>query len=240
MRSPAGRFAVNWLLANLSVDSLAILEPHLEFTPLQVGRVLVHPSRLIEHAYFPGEGVASVLAHAGPDIRLEVGLFGRDGMSASSLLLGADQTPEETIVQISGSGFRIEGRNLLMAVSQSVPLHQSLLKFAHLMALQTAYTAVANGTRSIEARLARWLLMCHDRGDNDEIPLTHEFLALMLAVRRSGVTLAIQTLEGKGLIMARRGCITIRRRGGLEALAGENYGPPEAEYARMIRPLRRG
>lgn len=240
MRSPSERFAANWLLASLSVDSLAILEPHLEFTPLPVGRVLVHPSRVIEHAYFPSEGVASVIARAGPDIRLEVGLFGRDGMSAPSLLLGVDQTPEETIVQIAGSAFRIEGQSLSTALSLSIPLHQSLLKFAHLMALQTAYTAVANGTRSIEVRLARWLLMCHDRSDSDQIPLTHEFLALMLAVRRSGVTLAIQTLEGKGLIRAIRGRITIRRRESLEALAGENYGAPEAEYGRMIRPLRRG
>lgn len=240
MRSLSDSFSANWLLASLPVDSLAILEPHLEFTALPVGRVLVHSSRVIEHAYFPSEGVASVLARAGPDIRLEVGLFGRDGMSAPSLLLGVDQTPEETIVQISGSAFRIEGQNLMTALSVSIPLHQSLLKFVHLMALQTAYTAVANGTRSIEVRLARWLLMCHDRGDTDQIPLTHEFLALMLAVRRSGVTLAIQTLEGKGLIAARRGRITIRRRDGLEALAGENYGAPEAEYERMIRPLRRG
>jgi CRP-like cAMP-binding protein len=104
--------------------------------------------------------------------------------------------------------------------------------------VQVAQTAVANARTPAEERLARWLLMYHDRQDGDDLPVTHEFLSIMLGVRRPTVTVAIHTLEGAGLIRARRGHIRVIDRGRLEEAAGQTYGPAEAEYERLIGPLR--
>jgi CRP-like cAMP-binding protein len=113
-----------------------------------------------------------------------------------------------------------------------------LLRYAHVFMVQVAATALADGRYSIEQRLARWLLMCHDR-NGDDLALTHEFLALMLGVRRPGVTESLHILEGERMIKAQRGLITILDRQKLEARAGDSYGTPEAEYERLIGPFRR-
>lgn len=207
--------------------------------PLRVRDVLVHADRSIEHVYFPCHGLASVISSVNDGTRLEVGVFGRDGLSAPSLLLGVDRTPHETFIQVEGSGLRMDAAAFTDALNDSPTLHGELLKYVQVLTIQIAHTAVANGTHTIEERLARWLLMSHDRLDGDEVPLTHEFLALMLAVRRAGVTVATQALEGAGLIKAERGLITILDRAGLEDLADGSYGPPEAEYERLIATLRR-
>jgi CRP-like cAMP-binding protein len=111
------------------------------------------------------------------------------------------------------------------------------LRFAQVQGVQTAFTALSNAVHPINERLARWLLMCHDRHDSDEIPLTHEFLSLMLAVRRPSVTTALHVLEGNRFIRAERGHVTIRNRTALEEFAGDGYGKPEAEYRRLIGPM---
>ncbi|RYF03393.1 MAG: helix-turn-helix domain-containing protein, partial [Oxalobacteraceae bacterium] len=105
-------------------------------------------------------------------------------------------------------------------------------------ATQTTYTALSNAVHTIEERLARWLLMSHDRQDENAIPLTHEFMALMLGVRRPSVTIALHSLEGLGLIKANRGVVTIKQRAELEEFACASYGVPEMEYERLIGPLR--
>ena len=103
--------------------------------------------------------------------------------------------------------------------------------------IQTAHTVLAQGRAKLEERLARWLLMSHDRAEGDELPLTHEFLALMLGVRRAGVTMATHLLEGRGVIRATRGQLMVVDRKGLEEIAGGTYGVPEAEYRRLIGPF---
>lgn len=113
------------------------------------------------------------------------------------------------------------------------------MHYIHAFGTQTSHTALSNAKHTIEERLARWLLMGHDRIDGDEIGLTHEFLALMLAVRRPSVTTALHILEGMRLVRNTRGCVVIRDRAGLEALAADAYGIPEAEYERIIGPLQR-
>jgi CRP-like cAMP-binding protein len=120
------------------------------------------------------------------------------------------------------------------ALNASPTLRIFLLKFVQTFMVQTAHTAIANGRATVEQRLARWLLMARDRLDGDELPLTHEFLALMLAVRRPGVTEALQKLEGRRLLRAERGRITICDRKGLEKIAGALYGAPEAELRRLL------
>ena len=123
-----------------------------------------------------------------------------------------------------GSACRL--RSFARQSRRSVPLHHVLLAYVHSFMMQTTQTALANGRSKIEERLARWLLMANDRVDGNELPLTHEFLAVMLGVRRSGVTVALQELERKGLIAHRRSVITIVDREGLEHSSNGTYSPP--------------
>jgi CRP-like cAMP-binding protein len=120
------------------------------------------------------------------------------------------------------------------AVARSRTLHGLLLRYVHVVLVQTAQTAFVNAAYPVETRLARWLLMAHDRLDGGDLPLTHEFLAAMLGVQRTSVTLSVQALEGHGWIRARRGRITVLDRAALERAAGDGYGVSEAEYARLI------
>jgi CRP-like cAMP-binding protein len=224
----------NQLLSGLTETQLGVLAEHLEPVDLPVRMVLEAPDQPIEHVVFPASGITSIVAIGKGDKRIEAGLFGRDGMSGSVVLLGADRSPHETFVQVAGSGHRIEADALREAMRQEPAIRERFLLFIHASAIQVAQTALANGKQTMEARLARWILMCHDRMDGDEVMLTHEFLSLMLGVRRAGVTVSVHMLEGRGLIKATRGRIRILDRGALEAAADGGYGIPEAEYQRLL------
>ena len=200
--------------------------------------MLLEAGAAISHIDFPETAIASIVAETGDGRRLEVGIFGREGMSGTRLLLGIERNLHECFIQVAGDGLRMPASALLNAFALSPSLRAALLRFVEVLAVQTAHTAVANGSFTIEQRLARWLLMCHDRIDGDELALTHEFLAIMLGVRRSGVTVAVQVLEGGRIIQAERGRITIRDRRRLEEVAEASYGTPEAEYERLIGPFR--
>jgi hypothetical protein len=119
-------------------------------------------------------------------------------------------------------------------MTASASLHQHLLRFVQAFMVQMGQTALSNGSHVIEERLARWVLMCHDRVDGDALFTTHEFLSLMLGVRRAGVTQTLKTLEDRGLISTKRGQVTVLDRAKLEKVAGDSYGVPEAEYVRLI------
>jgi CRP-like cAMP-binding protein len=123
---------------------------------------------------------------------------------------------------------------IAQATQTSVSLRDSLLKFVEAFGVQTTHTAICNAQSRLDVRLARWLLMAHDRIGENSRPLTHEFLALMLGVRRPGVTEALYALRGQGLISYGRGQIAVQNRKGMERMAGEAYGTPEAEYRRLI------
>lgn len=189
-------------------------------------RMVLEPANEpLTHVYFPSSSISSIVAGSG-DQRIEVGLVGRDGMTGICVLLGADTTPNECFVQVAGEGCRIVVPELRSAIDAEPDLRKPFLLYARALMLQTAQTALANGRCTIEERLARWLLMTHDRLDGDDIPLTHEFLSLMLGVRRAGVTLALQALEASQLIRNTRGCVTIRNRPQLEEIAGQAYSAP--------------
>jgi CRP-like cAMP-binding protein len=224
----------NRLLLALSAEEFSLLEPQLERAPLTVGMRLVEPNTPIEHVYFLEEGKAAIVAITPQGRRIEAGIIGREGLTGMPVLLGADRTPHECFVQTPGAALRIGADELRRAMAASAPLHQHLLRFAQAFMIQLGQTALANGIYQIEQRLARWLLMCHDRVDGDDLFTTHEFLSLMLGVRRAGVTLALQALEDRGLISTKRGQITVLDRAKLEGVAGDSYGVPEAEYARLI------
>jgi CRP-like cAMP-binding protein len=168
------------------------------------------------------------------DGKIEVGVIGREGMVGLPIVLGIDQTPYEHFMQIAGHGWRIAVQDLEQAMAQSSSLHRQLLRFAQASHVQASETAFANANSDVEARLARWLLMCHDRVEGSDIPLTHEFIAMMLGVRRPGVTVALHVLEGMQIIRSKRGVITVLDREKLEELADEAYGLSEAEYTRLM------
>lgn len=215
----------NHILSRLSRADFRLLEPHLEPVDLPVRRQLESRNKRIEHVYFPESGFASVVANGVRNI--EVGIIGREGMSGLAVVLGTNENPvNETYIQVAGTGQRIAAGDLRDAIGASVGLHQVMLRYAHTFMVQTSQTALANGRSKIEERLARWLLMAADRVEG-ELPLTHEFLAIMLGVRRSGVTTALQELERTGLIAHRRGFVTIQDREGLEEHANGTYVPPK-------------
>ena len=224
----------NQLLAALSRDDLALLLPHLKLVALAVPADLERPDRRINSVYFMESGFASVVAVQADKTRVEVGLIGREGMSGIAVVLGGKQSPHSTYIQAAGEGHRMRASELRKAMMASGSLNALLLKFAQAFMVQTAHTAVANARANVDRRLARWILMAHDRIGDPTLPLTYEFLGLMLGVRRSGVTEALQSLKRLKLIETGRNRIMVVNSKGIERMAGNSYGAPEKEYRRLI------
>jgi CRP-like cAMP-binding protein len=228
----ASTFTDNKVLAALSPEDLALLEPHLEPVTLDLRQMLEPANKPIKHSYFLNHGLASVIAIGKNGSRLEVGLIGREGMTGLPVVTGQDRSPNETFIQVQGNGSRINAEELRGAIRKSRSLHNVLLKFVHAFMILTAHTALSNGTATVAERLARWLLMAQDRLGGDEVPLTHEFLSLMLGIHREGVTVALNVLKRNGFIRLMRGCIQIADRRGLIRAANGSYGIPEAAAKR--------
>lgn len=213
------------------------MRPHLEAVPLNVGDVLIEADTAIAAAHFVERGIVSCIAVAADGQQIEYGLVGREGMVGVPLVLDADSTPNEAWVQVAGSAWSIPAPALREALRRSSSLQDHLLRYAQVLAIEVAATALANGRYKVERRLARWLLMCHDRVDGDSLATTHRFLSLMLGVNRTGLTTVVAGFERSGVISTRRGTITIRDRAALLAIAGSAYGAPETEYSRLIGPV---
>jgi CRP-like cAMP-binding protein len=222
----------NRLLSRLSAADFGLLQPHLTTVALPLRMRLETPRRAIEHVYFPESGFVSVVADG--DIKVEVGLIGREGMTGLAVVHGVGRSPSETYVQNAGTGQRMPAAELSRAMDQSASLRAHLLRYAHTFLIQVMQTAKANARSKIEERLARWLLMAHDRLQTDELKITHEFLSVMLGVRRPGVTLAMKILEKAALVSTSRGGISIRSRAGLKRAANGAYGVAEAEFERVF------
>jgi CRP-like cAMP-binding protein len=224
----------NHLLSALSSDDRELLQPHLETVPLALRQVIEQPHEPITNIYFPESGFASVVARDNRGRRTEVGVVGREGMTGTTVVTGNHRSPHETFVQAEGFAQRIGRDELRDTIGRSVSLHGVLLRYVQGFMIQTAHTALANGRSKLEERLARWLLMSQDRVEGKELALTHDFLALMLAVRRAGVTTALHELENRGLIRSKRSSIEVRDREGLIETADGCYGIPEAEMHRLM------
>jgi CRP-like cAMP-binding protein len=201
---------------------------------LDLKKDIERPNWRIESVCFMDSGIASVVAVQSDETRIEVGLIGCEGMSGTAIVLGGDQSPHSTYVQMAGEAQRIAASELRKAMIASASLHSLLLKYVQVFMVQTAHTAIANAHSHIDRRLARWILMAHDRSRDDALLLTHEFLALMLGVRRAGVTEALKSLKRQKLIETGRNQVRILNRKGLERIAGNSYGIPEKEYRRLI------
>jgi CRP-like cAMP-binding protein len=228
----------NQLLCRLSDPDFDLIKNRLETVELSLRMPLEDRNRPIDKIYFPEAGMASVVATSGPH-QVEAGVIGREGMTGISILLADDRSANSTFIQVAGTALCITADALRDAMQESESLRTLFLRFVQAFMTQMSQTALANGRAKLEERLARWLLMAHDRLDGRELPLTHEFLALMLGVRRAGVTTALQALEDRGLISIKRGLIVMEDREGMLKSAGALYGIPEAEYRRLISPRKK-
>ena len=226
----------NRLLNTFAPADLALLRPHLRPVKFEQRQEMEAPELPIRHAYFMDEGIASVVAGAG-SARAEIGMIGREGVTALAVVMGNHKSPHAIFMQSTGSAWSIEADALRRAMAASAGLQGLLLRYAQIFLIQTAETAVANARLKLESRLARWLLMAQDRMERPEIPMTHEFLSVMLGVRRAGISETLAVLEAGKAIHARRGQIVIRDRQILKQRAGNLYGVPEAEYERLIAKL---
>jgi CRP-like cAMP-binding protein len=209
----------------------------MEWVELSFREVICESNQPLRHAFFPVSGMCSTIVLGKMDGQVESGLIGREGFVGAPILLMAGQAPQRVVVQGPGRALRLPAARLIEAANDLPEFRTVLLRFIHTFLVQFASTLLANSTCLVEERLARWLLMSHDRMESAKFPITHEQLAIMLAVRRAGVTEAVHSLESRGMIRASRGHVQILDRTGLEALAEKCYGQAEREYQRLIHPM---
>jgi len=226
----------NRLLAALPPEDLARFRPGLEPVDLPLRHVLHAPDEPIAAVHFPETGWVSMLAHFNDGDAAGVGLVGREGMVGLPLVLGADYSSVEAMAQAPGTALRLEAGAFREALDASPALRALLLRYALAEHEQVARTAACNARHPIEQRLARWLLTAHDRAEADEFAMTHEFMAMMLGVRRPGVSLAAGVLQKAGLIRYVRGRMAITDRPGLEAASCECYHVARREFSRLLGP----
>jgi CRP-like cAMP-binding protein len=231
--APAPR---NRLLAAVPPGDLARLWPRLQPVELALRQVLHAPEEPVTAVYFPESGYISRLAPMDDGDSAEVGLIGPEGLDGLAVLLGGDSDSFETMVQAPGTALRIDATAFREELDRTPSLRTVLHRYALAHFEQVARSAACNGRHVIEQRLARWLLMGHDRVEGDEFPMTHEFLSMMLGVRRAGITVAAGALQKAGLIRYERGRMRITDRPGLEAAACECYGIARRAYDRLLGP----
>lgn len=222
------------MIASLPGADFARLEPLLERVSLPLAKEIEKPNTRLEYAHFMESGLASTIASMSRGRDIEVGVVGWEGFVGSSLVLWDDQGPFKTYIQIPGEAYRVRTGDLLELMEDRPQIRKHLSRFTRALGLQVASTAWTNGHTVLEHRLARWLLMVHDRLEGQKLALTHEFLSIMLGVRRPGVTVALHMLEGKGLIRSLRSEIVIIDREGLKRQANGSYGRTEIEYERLL------
>jgi CRP-like cAMP-binding protein len=199
------------------------IAPYLVLVDLPRGHVLSMPGQVTEHCWFIETGIASMVIATRDGREIEASIVGYEGIVDVATILGEQETALRCFMQLPGHGYRISARALAKAVDESVTLLMTLHRYMYSVIVQIAQTALANACFNVEQRLARWLLMCSDRIVEEEIALTHEFLSVMLNVRRAGVTLAMQSLQRAGMLVAERRKIRIIDRSRLEELASDAY-----------------
>lgn len=223
----------NQILASLPGHEMARLAPHLSPIILEHNHPLLDDGQMVTSAYFLEDGVASIVMTTEDGKTVEAGIVGRCGMVGIPVLLGTQSMPGRTFIQIPGSGFRISAEIVSCEFERLGAFRRRLLRYLQAQLVQTSQTAACNRVHDIEQRLARWLLLCRDRMDSDDLCLTQEFVGQMLGAPRTTVTLVVGLLQRAGLIDSSRGHILILNRKGLEDVSCECYRVISAEYARL-------
>jgi CRP-like cAMP-binding protein len=203
---------------------------------LEYKRPLYDAYQRIEFVHFLESGVASLVNTMADGVAAEVGTVGNEGVVGLPILLGDDLAPTSIYMQVPGRGVRMRAAIFREKMERNAPLRAIMLRYAHAFFNQVAQSAACAHFHSLEQRCCRWLLMTRDRMPSDEFQLTQEFLAMMLGVRRPGVTLAAGALRRAKLIRYRRGVVTILDRRGLENTACECYAVAKAEFDRLLGP----
>jgi CRP-like cAMP-binding protein len=226
----------NRLLSRLQPRDYDRLSQHLRAVGFEMGQVLYEAHAPVDYVYFPHDCVLSAVTILNDGSGIEVGTIGNEGAAGLTAFIGPSVSPTRMLAQVPGTGMRIEAGKLEQEARNNRTLHELLLRHHHAFLAQMTQSVACNGLHSLVKRCCRWLLMTHDRVAKDELPLTHEFLAFMLAVRRPGVTETLNTLQEQGLITNSRGMIQITDRAGLEAAACECYRTVQDEYNRLLGP----
>lgn len=224
----------NHILASLPAKDYERLSSHLESIELTHSHILYEAGGLMDYVYFPTNSMISLISQLSDGSSVEIGVTGYEGMIGVSAMLGVDRSPHEAMVQIPDGAVRIKAGILKEEFKRGEALHDSLLRYVQMLLLQTGQIAACNRLHSIGERLARWLLMSLDRCNCDDLPLTQEFLAMMLGIRRAGVTEAALILQAEEYITYRRGHVQILDRAGLEDFTCECYRIVKDEFVRLI------
>jgi CRP-like cAMP-binding protein len=224
----------NTLLKLLSVDGFARLSGAMERIDLPLRHVLVASDVPTTHVCFLERGLGSMVVSSTDEEAVEIGHIGREGASGMHVVLAVETTPTRTFMQVAGSGIMVPMETFQRALADDPEMKDFFLRYVHTTVLQLAHSALANARYNMHERLARWILMCHDRLEGNNLAITHEFLALMLGVRRSGVTNELHVLEGVHAIRSTRGNVRILDREKLIEIAGGCYGVPEREYEKVL------
>ena len=224
----------NRLLASLAPDVLASLLPKLSPVTLVLRHVIFPPDTLIQAVYFVESGMISLVDSLEDGMRAEVGVIGREGMLGTPLLAGVDTSFVEAQVQMPGTALKMSAKDFSVEIDANTPLRRLLLRYNEALQAQIMQTAACNANHGLEQRLARWLLMAHDRADDDKLPLTQEFIALMLGVARPSVTISAGILQRAGLIRYVAGRVTVLDRPSLEAAACECHGVVQRRFAAVL------
>ena len=213
----------NALLASLPPAVLRQLSPKLKHVDLPLRKVLYEPGEAIDAAYFPSLGMISLVANLEDGARAEVGIIGREGVLGISLMSEMNTSYVEAMVQLSGAAMRMEARDFRHEFGANAAFRAVLLRYSDALNTQIIQTAACNGRHGLEQRLARWLLMAQDRAQDDELPLTQDFLATMLGVHRPSITVTAGILQRAGLIRYSSGRVTVLDRASLEQASCECY-----------------
>jgi CRP-like cAMP-binding protein len=224
----------NRLLAALAPSEFQRLSDKLQPISLKLSQVLLRNDELIKYVYFPTTCMISLLTDLEDGSGIEVGIVGNEGMIGIPVILGSAKSTKVVTVQGEGGALRLESAVLKEEFQRGGGLQQLLLRYTNALMAQISQSAACNRRHPVEGRLARWLLMCHDRMRTDRIKLTHQFLGNMLGTRRESVTVSARTLQNAGLIAYSSGSITILDRGGLEEVACECYAAVKKEYDEIL------
>jgi CRP-like cAMP-binding protein len=234
MNQPIPAPSANRLLARLPGEELEFLRPHMEQVKLSHGDSIIEPHVPIKDIYFPLNCLLSMVTTMEDGSSVECGSIGREGMAGIPVLLDAGETTMPTFVQVAGEAIRIKAAIVKEVYDQGGTLKKILNRYMHTLIVVGSQSTACNRVHHIEARLARWLLMSSDGVGSDEVNITHEYLAIMLGVRRAGVSEAAAKLQERNLIRYNRGNVLILDRKSLEACACECYHIVKTEYERLL------